>query len=84
MNRNTWLRDALGRFRARGPIEALPAVYDRYGAIDIPKGAERLRLGLFIVTDVLDYVRTHLPEPRYRDFLGGVRDGTTDRNLPLL
>lgn len=77
------LRHPNGRFRARGPVAAMPTYYDRHGVVRWPNLAERTHIGLdrrFLV----EYARTHLPEPRYRDFVAGLRAGATDSTGPLL
>lgn len=77
------LRHPDGRFRARGPIAALPTYYRTQGDPDMPNTAQREAIGLRL-RDLPEYARTHLPEARYRDFIAGMRDGATDSEGPLL
>ena len=79
------LRDERGRYRRRPPIAEMPVELDRYGAVHMPTSvADRLRLGLYTVDDLVEYARTHLPRERALDYLAGINDGTTDGTLRLL
>lgn len=78
------LRDERGRYRRRPPIAEMPVELDRYGAVHMPTSvADRLRLGLYSVDDLVEYARTHLPEPRYLDYLSGVNDALVEGRFLL-
>lgn len=77
------LRHPNGRFRSPGPVAAMPAFWRSQGDPALPTAKQREEIGLR-ARDLPEYARTHLPEPRYRDFIAGLRDGATNTEGPLL
>ena len=77
------LRHPNGRYRARGPIAALPTFEWTQGGARMPSTREMEAIGLR-QRDLPEYARTHLGERAYRDLIAGMRDGTTDGAGPLL
>lgn len=71
------LRDARGRFRARGPLAGLPGfVRKRDGRPRLPVSVEMQAIGLRR-EELPEYARLHLDPADYLDFLEGLRDGNT-------